>query len=283
MNINAHTELYCILGNPVGHSLSPIIHNTAFKLTGINAVYLAFTPRSLKEGIDALRALGIRGASITIPYKVDAIKLLDSVDPASALIGSINTVHNHEGMLTGYNTDGYGALKPFTERNFDMGGKRIFVIGNGGSARAVAYTFLEHGARVIIAGRNTVNISGLTGELMMRYPGRVDSMLLKGIDPSFMESLDAIVNTTPVGMSPDTEHSPIDTALIDKRHLVFDIVYSPHDTFLLREAKKKGCEIIHGMEMLLYQGARQFEIWTGHTAPVLEISKALKRVLRKRA
>jgi shikimate dehydrogenase len=277
MEINAKTELYCILGNPVRHSLSPVIHNTAFRKSGINAVYLAFTPGSLKEGIAAMRILGIRGASITIPYKIEAVKLVDEIDPVAEAIGSVNTLLNDNGRISGYNTDGYGAVKPMLERGVPIEGSGFLIIGNGGAARAVAYSILHRGGAVTITGRNINNITRFADELRSAFPNRVAHRQLSGLDPAFMAGIDVIINTTPVGMFPDTGHAPIDPALLRKGNTVFDIVYTPRDTMLLHEAKKRGCVIIHGIEMLMHQGARQFEIWTGRTAPLKEIAAALKR------
>ncbi|MBN1535019.1 MAG: shikimate dehydrogenase [Spirochaetes bacterium] len=282
MEINAHTELYCILGNPVRHSLSPVIHNTAFRSSGTNAVYLAFTPVNLKEGIQALRTLGIRGASITIPYKIEVLKLLDQIDPMAEAIGSVNTLLLENGRLSGYNTDAYGAVKPMLEREIPIEKSQFLVIGNGGAARAVAYSILHRGGAVAITGRNSNNIARFAEELRGAFPDRVAYRQISALDRTFMTEIDVIINTTPVGMAPDPARAPIDPSLLRKEHVVFDIVYTPHETLLLREAKKRRCDIIHGIEMLIHQGARQFEIWTGRTAPLKEIHSALKRHLRSR-
>jgi shikimate dehydrogenase len=275
MTINARTELYCIFGKPVRHSMSPIIHNTAFHLLGMNAVYLAFEPLSIREGISAMRSLGIRGASVTIPFKVDALSYIDAVDPLAAKIGAANTLHYENGRITGYNTDGFGAVQSLKESGVTVRNARVLVIGNGGSARAIAFTMLDCGAEVVITGRNRERISDLAKDLSAHYPS-VSRILIQELDRAFMKDVNIIINTTPVGMEPDRGAIPIDPELIDKGHTVFDIIYAPAMTRLLAASQAQGCKIIGGIEMLINQGIRQFEIWTGSHPPRDEIIKALK-------
>ncbi len=265
--INSRTELYCIFGKPVRHSISPLMHNAAFAETGIDAVYLAFEPASIGVAVSAMKSLGIRGASVTIPFKIDVIRHLDDIDPLANSIGSVNTIVSTDGRLTGYNTDGYGAVLAIEQSGITLHGKTCMVIGNGGSARAIALTLSERGAPVIIAGRNENRVNALAQDLRTVAP-KTRSVLLKDVQASFMESVDVIINTTPVGMMPDIESTPIDISLITARHVVFDIVYAPHETRLLAAANKMGCRIVRGVDMLVLQGARQFELWTGKIAPV---------------
>ncbi len=271
--INSATELYCIFGNPVRHSISPFMHNAAFSETGINAVYLAFEPGSISEAVRAMKALAIRGASVTIPFKIDVIRDLDYVDPLAGRIGSVNTIVNNNGKITGFNTDGFGAALAVEQCGIKLEGKTCMVIGNGGSARAIAFTLAEQGAKVIIAGRNENRINALAGDIRIFSPA-ARPVLLNDLTTSFMESVDVIINTTPVGMAPDSELTPLDSSLIAARHIVFDIVYSPHETRLLSEAKELGCKVIYGVDMLVLQGARQFELWTGRKAPVETMRRA---------
>ncbi|TAL39125.1 MAG: shikimate dehydrogenase [Spirochaetes bacterium] len=268
----ALTRLYCIFGNPVRHSLSPRMHNAAFSALGMDAVYLAFEPSSIKDALAAMRALPIHGASVTIPYKTPVLPLLDSVDELAARIGSVNTVVNRNGSLHGANTDGRGALTALERAGFSARDKSVLVVGNGGSARAVAFTLLAAGARVLVAGRNESRIAALSAELAASYPG-VAHRTLNSLDRALMKDIDAIVNTTPVGMGSDTHDTPIDASLLASAHLVMDIVYAPPMTRLLREARDAGCTIVQGTDMLLYQGVLQFELWTGMSAPV-EIMRA---------
>ncbi len=265
--INSRTELYCIFGNPVRHSISPLMHNAAFSETGIDAVYLAFEPLSIRDAVSAMKSLGIRGASVTIPFKIDVIRHLDDIDPLAASIGSVNTLVNSAGRVSGYNTDGYGAARSIEQCGVRLDAITCLIIGNGGSARAIAFTLADNGASIIIAGRNESRIAGLAADLQKRSPS-ARSILLEDLDTSFMDSVDVIINTTPVGMTPDTGSTPVDTSLINARHVVFDIVYAPHETMLLAAARERGCRVVYGVDMLVFQGARQFELWTGRNAPV---------------
>ena len=278
MQINSSTQLFCILGKPVRHSLSPVIHNTAFTKSGINAVYLAFEPDTIEGGISSIRSLNIKGASITIPFKVEAIKYLDKIDPLAEKIGSINTIQNYDGELIGYNTDGYGAVKALENNRIEIKNSRVMVIGNGGSARAIAFTLLEQDANVIIAGRNPEKIKNLTSDLRNSY-NNVECIQLTEINNDYMSGVDTIINTTPLGMAPDVNLVPIDPGLLQEKHVVFDIVYSPDITRLLDSAISRGCRIVRGIEMLINQGIKQFEIWTGMNAPLKEITEAVNQKL----
>jgi len=276
IRITSATGLYAIFGNPVRHSISPLMHNAAFAETGIDAVYLAFEPSSAGDAVSAMKNIGILGASVTIPFKIDMLKHLDAVDPLAASIGSVNTIVNENGRLSGYNTDGYGAVRAIEQSGITLKGKTCMVIGNGGSARAIALTLAGTGARVIIAGRNGIRVNSFVQDLTTVAPG-TKAVILKDITSSFMEQVDVIINTTPLGMTPDTGSTPLEASLIAPRHIVFDIVYAPHETRLLADARKIGCRVVYGIEMLILQGARQFEIWTGREAPVETMRRAAYR------
>ncbi|MBP7735808.1 MAG: shikimate dehydrogenase [Spirochaetes bacterium] len=277
-DINSRTALYCIFGNPVRHSISPVIHNAAFREMNVDAVYLAFEPMSIGEAVSSLKTLGIKGASITIPFKIDVCGHCDEIDSLAAGIGSVNTIANRDGRIIGYNTDGYGAVRSIEQRGISVDGKTCLILGNGGSARAIAFTLAGHGASIIIAGRNEQRISKLAGDIGT-ISRKARSILLNSIDNVFMESVDIIINTTPIGMTPDTGSVPIDIELIKKRHIVFDIVYAPHETRLLAVAREKGCPTVFGVDMLVMQGARQFEIWTGMDAPIETMRRAAHKHL----
>lgn len=251
------------------------MHNAAFRESGVNAVYLAFEPASIRDAIASMKALDIRGASVTIPYKIEALGFCDEVDPHAATIGSVNTLLNTGGVITGYNTDGLGAVRALENAGIAVGGSRCLVIGNGGSARAIAFALQAAGAHILIAGRNLSRIKALAGDLGKdSHPVR--SMLLDELDSRLMESVDIVINTTSVGMAPEIGRTPIDTRLITARQAVFDIVYSPHTTGLLAAALDKGCAVVYGRDMLVFQGARQFEIWTDMAAPVETMARAAR-------
>jgi shikimate dehydrogenase len=180
---------------------------------------------------------------------------------------------NTEGRLTGYNTDGTGAALALEEARVRIEGATCLVIGNGGSARAIAATLAGRGARIIITGRNEERIRALAAGIRGPEPAR--ALLLGALDRELMESIDIIINTTPVGMAPDTDTTPLPENLLAPRHAVFDIVYAPHTTRLIAAAQKRGCVVVHGIEMLIHQGARQFELWTGMPAPVGVMRRAI--------
>ncbi len=273
-DINASTGLYCIFGDPVAHSLSPAMHNAAFRAAGLDAVYLAFRPSSISSAIGAMRALPVLGASITIPYKTDVMALLDRVDPLATEIGAVNTLVNAAGTITGFNTDGLGVLEALRRAGAPPEGKRALILGNGGSARAISFTLISHGCAVTVAGRNPARYLPLVDDLKKKSAA-VEHATIGGLTASSLENIDIIINTTSVGMAPDIGASPLPAGLITKRHTVFDIVYAPHETALLKEASAAGCRAVHGIDMLLFQGARQFELWTGKEAPVDEMRCAL--------
>ncbi len=279
MKINAHTSVYCIIGNPVRHSLSPVMHNAAFEHTGINAVYVAFESSSVHHAIAAIKSLGIKGASVTIPFKVDVLQLCDSVDTHAMRIGSINTLVNNNGTIKGYNTDGYGLLRSLETNGIEYMNKKILIIGNGGSARAIAYTLAEKNAQVTICGRNSTNVKQLTDDLQ-KYFNTVHDMLINELKPDSTSEYDIVINTTPVGMKPETDKLPVDIHLIHHHHVVVDIIYSPLYTLFLQKAREKGCTVITGDYMLLYQACMQFEIWTGQPAPIDIMHKVLKDALQ---
>ncbi len=271
--INSSTDLYCVFGSPVSHSVSPVMHNAAFRETGLNAVYLAFEPSSIEGAMRSMRELGIRGASITIPFKVEALRHADSVDTLASDIGSINTLVNSGGSLIGHNTDGRGAAAALERAGVRIDGSTCLVIGNGGSARAIAATLAARGARIIITGRNGERIRGLAAALRPAEPAR--PVELNALECGLMETVDIIINTTPVGMTPHEDGIPMPDDLLLARHVVFDIVYAPHETRLLAAARSRGCVVVHGIEMLLHQGVLQFELWTGLTAPVETMRHAI--------
>ena len=276
--IDEKTSLYCIFGNPARHSLSPILHNAAFADRGINAAYLAFEPSSIRDAAAAMRALPIAGASVTIPYKTDIIPFLDFIDPLAQKIGAVNTVVNRDGTLAGYNTDGEGACGAIESSVGEIAARSVLILGTGGSARAIAFTLLDRGANVTIAGRMGRTQNELVENLSSHFSG-VGTAALSGLDAETVARHDVIVHTTPLGMKPGDE-LPIDPALLSGQ-AVFDIVYRPHETALLRAAGERGCTKIYGIEMLLRQAEAQFRLWTGIEPPSEVMRKAVSEFLPK--
>lgn len=255
MMINSDTLLYAVFGNPVKHSKSPLIHNWGFGYYRLNAVYLAFEIEDIQEGLLAVRRLNIRGASITIPFKTAAMAHLDYIDPDADSIGAVNTIVNRNGKLSGYNTDCQAAVLPLIP--LGIKGKTVCIIGAGGAAQAVAHGIQKHNGRIIVLNRRQEPGEALAEKVNGRFV-RLD-------DVSGLESLnaDVLINTTPVGMSPDIDAMPIPSSCLHPHMIVMDIIYTPLKTKLLIEAEKKGCRTIDGLSMFIHQGAAQFKLWTG--------------------
>ncbi|MCF8044683.1 MAG: shikimate dehydrogenase [Desulfarculaceae bacterium] len=251
-SINSQTDLYCIFGSPVGHSKSPAIHNMLFAEYGINAAYLAFEPENMKSGIAAVRSFGIKGVSVTIPFKEEVIQYLDETDDEALRIGAVNTVVYRSGILKGYNTDCFGAVAPL--RDFGIEGKRIGIIGAGGAARAAGFGMIRESGKVTVINRSVEKGEKLATALSCPF--------LK-LEEIGSRKFDILINTTPSGMFPDTEESPVPDHVLKPGMVVMDMVYNPVETLLLRQAGQRGCHAISGIEMFICQGAKQFELWTG--------------------
>jgi len=265
MEINANTNLYCVIGNPISHSLSPVMHNSAFNHIKYNGVYLAFQVENIAEAVYGIKALGIQGISVTIPHKVNIIKHIDSVEAQALKIGAVNTVVNKGGKLYGYNTDCLGAINALSEKT-SIKNKDVAIIGAGGAARAIGFGLLSEGANLSIV--NILEDEGklLASDLNVKYFHLSDFNKVK---------CQILINATPVGMSPDIEVMPVKSQYLDKKMVVMDIVYNPLKTRLLKEAERIGCTTIDGVSMFVYQGVAQFEMWTGQKAPVNLMRKAV--------
>ncbi|GFN23285.1 shikimate dehydrogenase [Thermanaeromonas sp. C210] len=268
----ASTRLVGLLGYPVAHSFSPQIHNAAFRALGLDWVYLAFgvEPSRLPAAVEGIRALGFAGANVTIPHKESIMAYLDEIHPLARLIGAVNTVVSREGKLLGYNTDAGGFLRSLEEAGVDPAGKRALILGAGGAARAVAFALAQaRCAALTLANRTEDRAQELArglGEAGFRAvevaPWEEGS--LAGVIPE----VDMVINTTSIGMAPDRERVPLDPGLLRPRQVACDIVYNPPETAFLKGARLRGCLVISGLSMLLYQGAEAFTLWTGREAPV---------------
>lgn len=262
--IDPSTTLYCVLGSPVKHSKSPALHNTAFKENHINAVYLAFEPDDIANAVVSIRTLGIRGASITIPFKESVMDHLDWIDPLAQKIGAVNTIVNDKGHLKGYNTDCRAAIDPVLK--YGIRNKRICIVGAGGAARAVAFGAAEKGGKITITNRT-------------REKGKTLARLVGGefIGPEAASGIraDVVINTTSVGMDPDHEALSFPAAALHKDMVVMDVVYTPMETKLLKTATQKKCITIDGLTMFLAQAAAQFRLWTGIKPDIELMRKAV--------
>lgn len=271
--INGKTQLACIIGDPVYHSLSPIMHNSAYQSLGLNWVYVAFRVKkeNLQSAVMGIKSLGIRGVSVTIPHKVAVLSLLDSLDAVAEKIGAINTIVNQNGKLYGYNTDWEGAMLALKEKT-RIQGKKVVLIGAGGAGRAIAFGLKKEGAEVTILNRTVEKAKNLAKEIDAKFGGLEDLEVIK-------ES-DIVVNATSVGMHPKHHECIVPKELLHSNLTVFDIVYTPKETELLKRAKEKGAKIVYGYKMLLYQAVRQFELFVGRSAPTAVMEEALLRALQ---
>ena len=259
--ISMHADpppLYAVFGDPIGHSLSPVMHNSALAQAGLDGFYLAFRVKDIAAAVSGIRGLGIRGASITIPHKVSVMDHLDRVDSLAAEIGAVNTVVNQAGKLHGFNSDCTGAIKAIREKT-TISGMNVAVIGAGGGARAVGFGIQQEGGRLTIMNRSRDKGKKLASDL--------DSAFIPLQDVKQLP-YDIIINATSVGMAPLNDRVPLPVELLNGNMVVMDMVYNPLKTRLLTAAEEKGCTIIDGLAMFVHQGAAQFELWTGEKAPV---------------
>jgi len=266
--ITRRTRVFGVIGDPIGHSLSPLMHNTAFHARKFDAVFVPFLVRNLREFLRAMRGFGVAGLSVTIPHKETILRFLDGCDPLAARIGAVNTVVvRGGGRLYGYNTDYIGVLRSL-ERRMRLAGSRVLLFGAGGAARAAAFALAQAGSIVCLCARRPERARALARAAGGQVVARGDLA---------NEFFDAIVNCTPVGMHP-RGGSPLSAAELNCR-IVMDMVYRPRETELLRLARRKGLEIISGLEMFLAQGFAQYEIWTGERAPEGAMRRAVVSAL----
>ncbi|MFH1663061.1 MAG: shikimate dehydrogenase [Chloroflexota bacterium] len=271
--ISGNTKICGLIGDPVGHSVSPVMHNTAFSKLGLDYIYIPFRveAENLARAIDGLKAFNIRGLNVTIPHKVAVIPLLDELEPLAGKIGAVNIIVNNNGILKGYNTDAGGFLKALLERGVEPKGKKAVILGAGGASRAISFTLAERGAEIVILNRKLeMNWAvELATSISQSTAREVKALELNEKNlSSVMEAADILVNATSVGMNPDSNNSPLPARLLKPDLVVFDVVYNPLKTRLLAEAEAAGAETISGIEMLVWQGALAFELWTGVKAPI---------------
>ena len=271
--ISGKTKICALIGDPVEHTMSPAIHNTAFSETGLDYVYVAFGVKAeeLDKAIEGMKALNIRGMSVTMPHKVTILKLLDKLDPLAEKIGSVNTIVNDDGVLTGYNTDATGFLQALLERGIEPKGKNIAILGAGGASRAVSFILADRGANLVILNRLLEFdwAVELARKISQTFSKNVEALELNRDNlVKALGKADILVNATSVGMSPNIDETPVPSELHKPGLIVYDIIYNPVKTKLLREAEDAGAEIISGVDMLVWQGVQAFEKWTGLKPPV---------------
>lgn len=281
--ITGHTRLTALLGSPVAHSISPLMHNEAFQLLNLDYTYLCFdvNEETLPATVEGLKACGIRGFNLTMPNKNQIVKLLDELSPAARLIGAVNTVVNDKGHLVGYNTDGVGYMQAVRDAGYDITGKTITIMGAGGAATAIcAQAALDGVEKIHIFARETSRFWERTQNLVeninstlpckaVLHENKDTDALARAISESTL-----LLNATSVGMAPNIDGTIIeDTSLYHPDLIVSDVIYNPRETRFLREAREAGCRTFNGMYMLLYQGAEAFRLWTGKEMPIKEIKE----------
>jgi len=269
--VDVATRVYGVAGDPVSHSLSPIIMNTAMRRENVNAVYLALHAKTLKDLLACVRDIPIHGLSITMPYKEAILQHLDNTDSHTSKIGACNTVvRAQDGKLYGFNTDTAGVVRPLEQR-LTLEGARVLVLGAGGAARAAAFGLKERGCEVFILNRSVAPAQKLARQAKARTVKRPDLKKL---------AFDVIINATPVGMA-NSRESPLNENEINAKY-VFDMVYDPAETRFLKAARERGAQVIPGIEMFVHQAARQFEIWTGKPAPWDDMLRVVTIALQER-
>ena len=268
------TNTYAVIGDPIDHSLSPNIHNAAFRHSKLDHTYIAYKipAGELAAGIEALKAIKIAGFNVTIPHKIEMMKFLDEMDTTCKVIGAVNTVLNENGKLKGYNTDMIGFLDPIKKKNLTIKNSQVLLLGAGGAARAIITAMIkEKASKISIVNRTQENANKLA-DFAKKIGGNVDTISIHEAN-KLITDYKFIINSTSIGMR--NEPSPISTENIGKNSIVYDIVYQPINTDLIKKSKENGATIIYGYEMLLSQAACSFEIWHKMEAPYDAMKNAL--------
>ncbi len=264
-SITAKTKILCIIGHPIEHSMSPIMHNAALQDLELDYAYLAFNvpPNRLKEAVKGFKALNVKGISVTIPYKEIIIKFIDEIDSTAQKIGAINTIKNEDGVLIGKNTDAEGGRKAILDAGCEITGKNILILGAGGVAKAICYTLAKDANKMVITNRTESRAKKLAMELKKKI--KVNAEGTNNSETTLkheIKTTDILINATSVGMYPQINKLPIKMEILHKHLFVVDLIYNPLETQLIKDAKVIGCRTLGGLDMLVNQGALAFEWWT---------------------
>jgi shikimate dehydrogenase len=287
MNVSGKTKVCAVIGDPIEHSLSPAIQNAAFQHLGLDYAYVAFTVRKedLKNAILGVRGLGLYGLNVTMPHKIAVIQYLDQLDETARNFGSVNTILNKNGRLVGYTTDGIGLLNALNYNGVDPYGKKIAILGAGGASRSVSFALAREAKELVILNRTLEKAENLVNDLAV-VSGKKAKLEAKRLCDEEIEkelkNTDILINTSSVGMHPNETETPVSPDFLDARMVVFDLVYEPLETTLLREARKIGAKTIDGLTMLVHQGAASFEIWTDKKAPIEVMMKVATEKLKNK-
>ena len=284
VKVTGESKVVGVFGWPVAHSLSPPMHNAAFKALKMNWVYVPFpvSPENLEIALSSLGTMGIQGVNLTIPHKEQAFKLVDLLTEEAKLVGSVNTVHTTEQGLLGDSTDGRGFMAPLIEEGVSLKGESVVVLGAGGAARSIVFTLAQAGAKVMLYNRTSERAENLIGAVS--DAGLKPVELLKSIDDvnEAVRSAKLLVHTTQVGMHPDVQSIPtLNLGSLHPDLYVYDLIYNPQETRLLSEGKRRGCKTLNGVKMLVNQGALSFQRWTGIAPPLATMELAVLAGLAK--
>ena len=284
MVVSGKTRVYGVIGDPIEHTLSPVMHNAAFEALKLDCTFLAFKvkPAEVGNAITGMRALNIQGLNVTMPHKEAVIKHLDEIDPTARFLNAVNTIQNKNGKLLGFNTDGAGALKALRANQVDPKGKKVLLLGAGGAARAIAYSLSQDAGELVILNRTPKPAEELANLLKQTSNKKITVGILspETIETNLADA-NVLINATSIGMKPNADQTPIKPEWLRRNLAVMDIVYNPVETKLAKNAKATKATVVSGVEMLIYQGAASFEIWTSCKAPVEVMRKAALNNLKK--
>lgn len=282
MKVTGKTKIVGLIGNPVKHSVSPEMHNAAFDETDLDFIYVTFKVKNeyVEEAIKGIKSLNITGANVTIPYKSTVMTHLDEIKSTAEKIGAVNTIVRKNSNLIGHNTDGQGVLKSLEDNVGNVRKKKVMLLGAGGAARAIGFTLADQGVNLTISNRSKRKGEKLATEILEKTGIKVKHVTQeKEKIAEELEEKDILIDSTPVGMHPNENKSILSSEEINENLTVMDIVYNPRKTKLLKEAEKAGAETVSGLEMLVYQGAASFELWTGETPPVEKMFESVEKAL----
>jgi shikimate dehydrogenase len=275
--ISGKTAVYGVIGDPVEHSLSPVIHNAAFGSLKMDSIFVAFKVEAscVEIALRSMRGLNIQGLNVTMPHKSTVITYLDELDEKSALLESVNTILNDKGKLRGFSTDGSGAHRALEENGIGLAGKRMVLLGTGGAGKAIAFALSKEVGEIVLLNRTPEKACKLAEILHSKFQKKVsvDSLSPEAMAKA-LQKADLLVNATSVGMYPREGNSLVRREWLKPSMVVMDIVYNPVETKLARDARLVGAKVISGLEMLIYQGAESFEVWTGIPAPISVMRQA---------
>ena len=272
MQIDSKTKLCGVIGHPIGHSISPPLHNAAYQATKQNYVYLTFDFPQVSDAIKAMKLLDIKEYAVTIPHKIEVMDYLDKIDPLAKKIKSVNTVINKNGKLYGYNTDINGVEMTFKKNRVNLKNKKVIMMGAGGVARTIGVVVKNQGGKVVIFDKTESRAAALARSLKCQSD-KIDNLAKH-------DDYQVLINATPAGMYPKVKSMPVPKSFIKKGIVIFDVIYNPLQTQLIKEGKKKGCKCMNGVIMFVEQAAKQFELLTGKKAPVKVMEKVFLKNIK---